>query len=147
MGPLAHGIAPWVLSSLSHRAGWTEEHPGGLNLLGVVPLIAGAACIAWCAWLHLSEVGESFGIEATPWYLLTRGPYRYSRNPIYIGVFAVWAGWSIFYGSLPVLCGLAAAVLIITAVIVPFEERRLQARFGERYGAYRRAVPRYIART
>jgi protein-S-isoprenylcysteine O-methyltransferase Ste14 len=102
--------------------------------------------MTWCAWLHLSAAGESFNIEATPRYLLTQGPYRYSRNPIYICVFAIWAGWSLFYGSLLVLCGLAAGVLIITGLIVPFEERRLQARFGETYAAYKRTVPRFITR-
>jgi protein-S-isoprenylcysteine O-methyltransferase Ste14 len=144
IGPLVHGIGPWALSSLARRAGWIEGHPSTPNLLGLAPLIAGAACITWCAYLHLSAAGESFNIEATPRYLLTRGPYRYSRNPIYICVFAIWVGWSVFYGSLPVMCALTAGVLIITILIVPFEERRLQAHFGETYGAYRRAVPRFM---
>jgi protein-S-isoprenylcysteine O-methyltransferase Ste14 len=140
-------MAPWALSSLAHRAGWIQGHPGPFNLLGLGPLIVGAAWITWCVCLHLTEMGESFRLEATPRYLLIRGPYRYSRNPIYLGVFAMWAGWSLFYGNLAVLCGLAAAVLFITALVVPFEERRLQARFGETYCSYRRAVPRFIARS
>jgi protein-S-isoprenylcysteine O-methyltransferase Ste14 len=109
--------------------------------------MAGAVCIIWCAYLHLSETGESFGFEATPRYLLIRGPYRYSRNPIYVAVFTLWAGWSLFYGSVAVLCGLAVALLIISGVVVPFEERTLQARFGEAYGEYRSAVPRFIPRS
>jgi protein-S-isoprenylcysteine O-methyltransferase Ste14 len=50
------------------------------------------------------------GLE--PEYLLTNGPYRLSRNPVYVGGTAIWGGWAILLGSALVVAGLG----ILTAV-------------------------------
>src|SRR5262245_46188413 len=80
MGPLGLGFLPLTLSARGDRAGWVDGHPAAFNLLGLIPVMVGAACIIWCVWLHLTETGESFSLDGTG-YLLTRGPYRYSRHP------------------------------------------------------------------
>ena len=46
----------------------------------------------------------------TPQYLLRRGPYRLSRNPMYAGEAVVWLGWALFYGRLAIWAGLAIPV-------------------------------------
>ncbi len=83
-------------------------------------------------------------ISATPAYLLNKGPYGYSRNPVYLGEAAIWTGWIIFYGSIVVLCVLAAVAVLVGLVILPREERGLEARFGEAYRAYKRSTPRWL---
>ena len=76
-------------------------------------------------------------------FLLTRGPYAYSRNPMYVSELALWLGWAVFYGNISVLIGF----VILFAVLVPgarYEERVLEARFGDAYRAYRGRVPRWL---
>jgi len=80
----------------------------------------------------------------TPSYLLVRGPYRFTRNPMYVAAIAIWLGWTVFYGSAAVLEGLAAIWTAVKFAVVPFEEHRLEERWGEAYREYRRQVPRWI---
>jgi len=61
----------------------------------------------------------------TPEYLLRSGPYRLSRNPMYVGEAVVWLGWEIFYSR--------AAVCAAGTTIVRWEEGRLLKRFGDEY--------------
>jgi len=76
--------------------------------------------------------------------LVAEGPYRLSRNPMYVGVLALYLGlclltnlaWALLFGLLP----LAALVLWI----VPSEERYLERRFGDDYREYRRSVRRWL---
>ena len=76
--------------------------------------------------------------------LVTAGPYRYSRNPLYLGanVFCFF-GAALLFGS--------PTALIMTAVHLPFvnlmirrEERQLEREFGDRFRAYKRQVGRWV---
>ena len=76
--------------------------------------------------------------------LVTAGPYRYSRNPLYLG-----ANVFCFFGA-ALLLGSSTA-LIMTAVHLPFvnlwiqrEERQLEREFGDRFRAYKRQVRRWF---
>lgn len=78
--------------------------------------------------------------------LVTRGIYRYSRNPAFLGFDLVYLGILLMFWS-PLLCAvslLAAALLHLQ--IVNVEEDHLIAAFGEEYLAYRRQVRRYLGR-
>ncbi len=145
------GIFPWMLSSLAMRHGWREGRPSGWNLAGIVPVAAGFMGILWSLRGHSMAAPRGWTIEATPHYptpayLLVSGPYQYSRNPIYIAEGAIFLGWSIFYGSLVMLGVVLAAAVIAGPVIVPREERGLEARFGESFREYKRTTPMFLGR-
>src|SRR5256712_10759866 len=75
-----------------------------------------------------------------------RGPYRYVRNPMYIGVLTSVLGIAIAYASAWVL---AYAVLVAIAFhffVLGYEEPTLEDRFGASYPEYRRTVPRWVPR-
>ena len=74
---------------------------------------------------------------------MTGGPYAISRHPMYIGELALWLGWAILYGSIPVLIGFAALAAVV-GLLAPREERALEAKFGEVYRRYSARVPRWI---
>lgn len=77
--------------------------------------------------------------------LVARGIYRHSRNPMYLGMVLCLAAWGVHLAHLPALAGgpLLFALYLNRFQIVP-EERALEARFGEDYRAYRRAVRRWL---
>jgi protein-S-isoprenylcysteine O-methyltransferase Ste14 len=147
--PLVHVAIPWAISLLAARHGWLAGHPGVWNWLGLIPVAAGLACIAGCASMHVREMPEGWVAETTPQYLLVRGPYKYSRNPVYLAVLPIWLGWTMFYGSIPVafaVLGMLLAAWPLSILVVGREERSLEARFGESYLAYKKSVPRWFGR-
>ncbi len=149
--PTAHAVAPWALSLLALRHGWAAGSPGAWNLIGLIPVAIGFCVLFMCIAEHFRSVPGGWKIESTPHYptpayLLTRGPYSYSRNPIYLAEGVVWFGWIVFYGSFAVLGVFVILSLLVGPVVMRREERGLEARFGEAYRAYRQATPRWIGK-
>jgi protein-S-isoprenylcysteine O-methyltransferase Ste14 len=145
--PLFYGVLPWAISLLTPHYGWSEGRPANWNLLGLIPVVIGTTCLIWIMLLHFtrtSSVPERVELEPTPSYLLSRGPYAFSRHPMYLSELALLLGWSIYYGSISVLIALVAAGVFFNFVHVPREERTLEARFGEAYLEYKNEVPRWL---
>ena len=72
------------------------------------------------------------------------GPYRYSRNPIYVSFTLLQVGIAFWADSLWLLATLVAAVGLMALVVVPREERYLEARFPSDYLPYRASVRRWL---
>ena len=146
--PLAHGILPWALSWLAPRYGWTAGYPGTWNWLGLIPVAAGIAVLIWMFASGLArfrEIPERMPRLFSP-FLVTFGPYAYTRNPGYVAELALWLGWATLFGSLVTLLGL----VVLTVVIIlrlPWEERGLESQYGETYRQYQARVPRWLGRT
>jgi protein-S-isoprenylcysteine O-methyltransferase Ste14 len=152
--PVMVGVLPWGLSLLTPRLGWTESSPANWNLLGLIPVAAGIVGLIWvfgvmfAQFPKLPEIveldeGERL-LTATSRVLITHGPFAYSRNPMFLSGLIVWLGWSLFYGSLPILIVTVVLWALSNAFKVPQEERGLEARFGDAYRDYRRRVPRWV---
>ena len=76
--------------------------------------------------------------------LMTRGPFRLSRNPMYLGLALLHAGLGLAL-LLPItLVLLVAPLAIMQFAIIPDEEARMQQLFGQTYAAYRQRVRRWI---
>lgn len=143
--PLAHGVIPWAVSLLATRHGWVEQRPGIWNWLGLVPVLVGSAGIIWAMAMRFVAAPRGWEWELTPKYLLRRGPYAYSRNPIYVAELVIWIGWTLFYGSLLVI-GFLVSLVPVGCVVLRREERSLEARFGDAYREYKRTVPRCLGK-
>ena len=146
--PVAHGVVPWAISLLATRHGCADGYPGIWNLLGLIPVIVATAGLLWImviGFAHATEMPERIALNWDPKVLLVRGPYAFSRNPMYVAELALWLGWALFYGSLAVLVGTLVLCAGINR-IVPREEHDLEVRFGEAYRQYKAAVPRWLGR-
>jgi protein-S-isoprenylcysteine O-methyltransferase Ste14 len=145
---LAHAAAPSELSRLTPRFGWVEGRPAVWNLFGLVLVAAGFSCLSWCLYLHFARCPRMVEVKLfTPPYLLTDGPYRWSRNPMYVAALVIWTGWALYYGSAAVLVVMLAAGVGLAFAGVPTEERKLEAQFGGAYLRYKSTVPRWLGRT
>ena len=76
--------------------------------------------------------------------LVTSGPYRFTRNPMYAGVLLVLLAWAAYLSSLWALAGPVAFVLYINRFQIAPEERALQSLFGSEYLAYKSRVRRWL---
>ena len=76
--------------------------------------------------------------------IVRTGPYRFSRNPIYLAFSLVQLGLSLWVNSLALLTTLIPAVAIMWLVVIPREERYLEARFPSEYSPYKASVRRWL---
>jgi protein-S-isoprenylcysteine O-methyltransferase Ste14 len=76
--------------------------------------------------------------------IVRTGPYRFSRNPIYLGFSLLQLGIALWVGSWWLVATLAVALAIIHYVVVPREERYLEVRFGDEYRDYKASVRRWL---
>ena len=143
-----HGVVPWAISLMTPRYGWAGGRPSIGNLLGVVPIIAGVACLIWVfalSFTYFAEIPDRIELDWKPKLLMMRGPYVFSRNPMYVAELALWFGWAIFFGSIAVLIG---SIILCGAIklIVQREERDLKSQFDSSYSAYMAATPRWFGK-
>jgi protein-S-isoprenylcysteine O-methyltransferase Ste14 len=76
--------------------------------------------------------------------ILSTGPYRYSRNPLYLSMFVLVAGFAVALDSLWQLAALAALYGVLRWGVVPREEAYLTRKFGAAYLDYARRVRRWL---
>ncbi len=86
-----------------------------------------------------SERFRSMGTEVKPWlpatHLVTTGIYRFTRNPMYLGMAILYAGLAILFDSFTALLLLPVAILLIRTQVIAREERYLLGKFGAEYVA------------
>jgi len=119
---------------------------GLLRAAAVVLFAAGGALYAWCVW-DFARLGRGTPAPVdAPVRLVARGPYRWSRNPMYVGVLTLIAGQALLFRSPRlVLYGIGIG-LIFHTFVVAYEEPHLAQTFGEDYARYRAAVGRWLPR-
>jgi protein-S-isoprenylcysteine O-methyltransferase Ste14 len=76
--------------------------------------------------------------------LVTRGVYRMTRNPMYVGLTCVLLAWAVFVGVPWTSAGPVAFVAYITRFQIAPEERALSSRFGQTYASYKASVRRWL---
>ena len=84
--------------------------------------------------------------QGDPRRLVVRGPYRYARNPMYLGAGAALAGVALYFGSRAVLAYAVLFLVVAHVFVVAYEEPGLRRRFGPDYEAYCGRVRRWIPR-
>jgi len=119
------------------------ETIGVQQIAGMAIGAAGAAIALWCILTFVSIGKGTPAPFDPPRRLVIRGPYRFVRNPMYIGAALALAGAALFYGSLPIL-GYAVAFSAAThLLVVSYEEPALRRSFGPEYDEYSRQVRRW----
>lgn len=76
--------------------------------------------------------------------LIESGPFRRSRNPVYVGLTGIQLGIALWVSSLWVLLALGPVLAVMRRGVVEREERYLARKFGAAYEGYRNRVPRWI---
>jgi protein-S-isoprenylcysteine O-methyltransferase Ste14 len=139
----AHALLPVALARRSHRTG--AQPRDAVRLAGVGCLVAGTAGVAWSLAQHFEAAPERRLKVATlvPEYLLRAGPYRFSRNPMYVSEVAIWVGWTLLFAD-PLLAALTGVFAVALNRVVRLEEAALAARFGVAWREYAARTPRWI---
>ncbi len=126
--------------------GSVSLEPGWTLALGVVPVVIGAALLAWSFSRFVVEGRGTPAPYDPPVSLVIRGPYRWVRNPMYVGLVAVLLGEAAVLRSIALLAYAVAVWLAFHVFVVLYEEPVLRRRFSDAYEEYARSVPRWIPR-
>lgn len=107
-------------------------------------LVIGGATYAWCVWdFAVFGRGTPAPLDA-PKRLVIRGLYRYTRNPMYLGVLTVLLGWTVMFQTMTVLVYTICVGICFYLFVVLYEERHLVRRFGAEYQDYCAKVHRWL---
>lgn len=118
--------------------------PDQVRRIGAVVLVVAGLMLDGAAAFTFRRAGTA----VEPWKpstsLVAAGPYRFSRNPIYVGFALAYAGFAIGMDSPTALAGLIPCLVVIDRFVIAREERYLAAKFGDAYAAYARSVRRWL---
>ncbi len=113
---------------------------------GVALWLVGSAIYAWCVWDFAAfGRGTPAPLDA-PRRLVVRGLYRWTRNPMYLGVLTVLLGWTLAYRAHGLLLYLMSFAACVQLFIVLYEEPHLRRVFGREYEDYCARVNRWWPR-
>lgn len=121
---------PWDDGAASHALGWLWA-------------AAGLGLFAWTLWTfhrHRTTVNPYAGASR----LCTDGPFRFSRNPIYLGDWLLLIGVALLLNTLWPLAFAPLVWLALRYGVIRHEEAHLEAKFGEAYRAYKARVRRWL---
>jgi protein-S-isoprenylcysteine O-methyltransferase Ste14 len=119
---------------------------GPAQAVGMALAALGGALALWCI-LAFAVIGR--GTPAPfdpPRRLVVRGPYRFVRNPMYLGAGTALLGAAIVYGSVALASYAGAFLLLMHAFVIGYEEPTLRATFGTDYDRYCAEVRRWRPR-
>lgn len=121
--------------------------------LGLPPLTRGVLAIALIApgaglLLAASGLFKRAGTDVKPWKtataLVDSGVYRFTRNPMYLGMALLYAGLAFAFESVGAWLFLPVVIIVIQTQVIAREERYLEAKFGEAYRDYKLRVRRWL---
>lgn len=113
-------------------------------VLSACALALGASIYLWCVWDFASfGRGTPLPLDA-PRRLVVRGLYRFSRNPMYVGVLTLILGWALLFATPALLLYALGVATCFQGFVVLYEEPHLARVFGADYDAYRASVPRWL---
>ena len=128
---------------LQHLARLTVPDVHLLHLAGLA-LLACAASLALCCVGLFAVARTTIVPFSAASKLVTSGPYRFTRNPMYVSLALAYLGIAVILSQGWALILLPIPLIIVHTVVIPFEEGRMREVFGESYDEYRTRVRRWL---
>jgi protein-S-isoprenylcysteine O-methyltransferase Ste14 len=136
-------VAGFALDWLVPMPFLPEEEDWPAGLLGAVVFVLALALAIW-AMDTMTRAGTNIPTNRPTTAIVEGGPYRLTRNPIYMGMFGGLIGLGIAFDSPWLLLMLVPFALVIRYGVVAREEAYLERKFGDAYRSYRRRVRRWL---
>ena len=134
----------WVAQRLRPFEDSLGPLPGWCAAAGAAPTAAGAIVTVWCLCAFVVRGHGTPAPFDAPRRLVAWGPYRYTRNPMYIGGALLLLGFGLFERSPSILVFVPAWWLLFHLLVVFYEEKILRVKFSADYDDYCRRTPRWI---
>lgn len=136
-GPLAIGL-------LSHWFFPKRFLPRGIGIaLGGLSIISGVMLIRG-GFREMLAAKTNVNPTLPVTTIVTEGPYRYTRNPLYLGLTLIYAGIAFLANALWVMLLLPVVLVVMVYGVIKREEQYLERKFGEQYLSYKASVRRWF---
>ena len=132
IGYLLDRAVPLTLTS------WPLGEPLGWALVAVGGALMGSAVMTF------RRAGTSLNPAKPTTRVVVHGPYRFTRNPMYVGWVIVYLGCVLLTNTVWPLVSLPVVLVLISRAVIAKEERYLEAKFGDAYRAYKARVRRWL---
>lgn len=110
---------------------------------GIFILAVGFWIMSWAFRLFLKKETPVLPTDK-PTIVVSDGPFRFSRNPMYTGITLILLGIACLVGTFPMFLAPVSFLLIINRIFIPYEERKMEDLFGQTYLDYKRRVRRWL---
>ncbi len=142
--PPAYFVAALVLMAFFHVfAPAAQLLVAPYRYAGIVLIGSAVSLIVW-AWFLFRRAGTGIIPFSPATALITSGPYRFSRNPIYLGLAAALLGAAVLMGSITPFVVIPAFMALIADRFIVREEAMLEHTFGSQYLGYKARVRRWL---
>jgi protein-S-isoprenylcysteine O-methyltransferase Ste14 len=136
-GIIAFVVPLWIASSDAARQAF---NPVALPILAV-----GIFLLLWCVRDFYVAGRGTLAPWSPPKRLVVGGLYRFSRNPMYVAVILMLAGWALGFGSLTLTFYMISMTILFHLRVILYEEPTLERTFGAAWTRYRSTVPRWVS--
>lgn len=133
-----------VCGAVSWALGWPRPPSLPLVPLGVALVALGFVPPVWALILFRREGTEVNPTSLTNRKLVTGGPYRFTRNPMYLGLVIITLGIAFWVGAWPMFAAPIAVFVTSNWVHIPFEEAKMRRQFPKDFDDYIRHVRRWV---
>jgi protein-S-isoprenylcysteine O-methyltransferase Ste14 len=113
------------------------------RVLGL-PLIFGGLTIGLLGFREMRRAETNVDPYKPATAIVTEGPYRFTRNPLYVGMTLVYSGITALFNAFPAAMLLPLALAVMRGGVIEREERYLERKFGDEYLAYKARVRRWL---
>ncbi len=131
-----------LVAGLDRMFAWPE-----IVRLPFVGLLLGVLGVALAVWGRVTFAVEGTEIIPTSSQnkkLVTRGPFAYTRNPMYLGLGLLTLGIAFYAGTILFFLVPAVLFFLCGGTFIPFEEAKMRRQFGDQYTDYTRRVRRWL---
>jgi len=115
-----------------------HPHPIGWSFILLGILLFGWSCI------HFIKAKTFIDIRKSTTKLITQGPYKFSRNPMYLSNTLLYLGVAIVFGQTVTLGCIIPCLIVLHYYTIVKEEQYLESKFGKIYLSYRQRVRRWV---
>ena len=134
-------LAVGLLANKAYPLGFL---PRGLRRTVGPALILGGFLVGILGLRELRRAGTNVDPYKPSTAIVDEGPYRFTRNPLYVGMTCIYVGISALSNALAPVLLLPFVLTVMRRGVIEREERYLEDKFGEEYRAYKRRVRRWI---
>jgi len=113
------------------------------NKIGIIILVMGLSLTFYSFYLFKKNKTPILPGEK-PKFIVMEGPYKFTRNPMYLGVSTALLGAAVYFGNLLSFLSPIIFFLAMNYYYVPFEEKLMENLFGKKYMNYRKKVRRWV---
>ena len=142
--PPVYFLVALLLMGFFHRvAPWVQVLDVPYRYAGIVLMGLALCLIAWAAFLF-RRAGTSIRPFLPSSALVLEGPYKFTRNPMYLGMAGILLGAAVYMGSITPFVVIPAFMALIAERFIAPEEAKLEAAFGGQYLEYKKRVRRWL---